>query len=128
MIDENETRWCDRAFLNGPDYHSDSSIHYSVTVDEKYGGLEGCIHVRDCDKKIHLELDGENEDDFENTEDKIDTMIKILKEAKKDFRRAYKHNQKVKVRIAEKKKLDDSLESAQKPCESSQKVLDTGSG
>jgi len=79
----------DRAFLNKPGYHGDASIGYRMRVSNN-GYFEGYINFRDCSQDISIELDVHNDDWYENTCEKVDAMLRILRQVKKDLPAARK--------------------------------------
>jgi hypothetical protein len=80
-----------RAFLNNKGFHTDASVSYSLEVTGgSYCHFDGDIRFRDCDKVVMLELNGHSEKWMENSERKIDTIIDMLREAKRELRKARK--------------------------------------
>jgi hypothetical protein len=76
-----------REFLNREGFHEDASLTYHFTVDDR-GYFSGNISVRDCGEAIHLELNVHDDDWVENSEYKIETMIRLLQSAKRDMKKA----------------------------------------
>lgn len=80
-----------RAFLNNKGFHTDASVSYSLEVTGgSYYHFDGDIRFRDCDKVVSLELNGHSDEWMENSERKIDTIIDVLREAKRELRKARK--------------------------------------
>jgi len=77
----------ERAFLNQDGFHEDASLSYTFTVSDR-GYFDGEIVVRDCGEGVRLSIDAHNEEYLKNSRYKLDTMIEILKAAKKDLTRA----------------------------------------
>jgi hypothetical protein len=84
-----EIRYGDRQFLNLEGFHEDASISYCFTVGEN-GYFNGGINIRDCGENICLEIDVHSDDWMENSEFKVDTLIRLLRAAKQDMRKARK--------------------------------------
>lgn len=85
----------DRQFLNLPGFHTDASVSYLITVDEN-GYFSGTISIRDCSETVHLEFDVHSDDWLANSVHKMDTLINVLRSAKRDLRAAHKALKKVK--------------------------------
>ena len=92
-----------RAFLNRPGFHGDASIGYYLRVDEN-GWLSGYLNIRDCSQDVSLELNVHDDEWYDNTKEKLDLMISILKDAKKNLPAARRALAKAK---AEKKNNED---------------------
>lgn len=92
----------DREFLNLAGFHEDASFSYNMEVD-KYGYFHGYINVRDCGENISLELNVHNDEWTKNSEFKIDTMIRLLRAAKRDLKRARQEMKKIKKAKAKEK-------------------------
>lgn len=86
----------DRAFLNHPGFHEDASIAWRLTVSDS-GYFSGDISIRDCGENICLELNVHSEEWYENSVDKVDTLIAHLREIKKQLPRARKALEKAKA-------------------------------
>lgn len=75
-----------KAFLNRDGFHSDATIFcsfdfwYRGEARIKPSGHSGEIRIRDCSSTVVLSLgvDNEGDDSYENSIEKIDTMIKEL--------------------------------------------------
>lgn len=80
----------DRAFLNSPSFHTEASMAYDVYIsqDDHSIGARGEIRIRDCHSSVNIELDFHSDEWMKNSEQKIDTMISLLKRAKIDMRKA----------------------------------------
>jgi len=95
-----------RAFLNHAGFHEDAAFGYALEIGDR-GYFEGVISIRDCSNSITLELNVHSDEWVENSEFKIDTMIRLLREAKRDLRKA----RKVYERIQKKKTKEKANET-----------------
>ena len=86
-----------REFLNKKGFHGDASMSWTMSICEK-GYFEGCVHIRDCDNQVHLELDIHTEEWYENSVEKIDKMIKLLQEVRLALPRAKKVQREAKAK------------------------------
>lgn len=90
----------DRAFLNRPGFHGDASIGYDISIsqhaDDHDPWSEAGINIRDCDSSIRIDISIHNDENLQNTIEKIDTLIAILRGAKRDTRAARKEFLKLK--------------------------------
>lgn len=91
-----------REFLNRPGFHEDATLSYNLSIGSG-GYFSGSINVRDCGENICLELSVHTDEWMENSEFKIDTMIRLLRDAKKDLRLARRAWKKI-TKAAKKKK------------------------
>lgn len=83
-----------RAFLNKPNFHEDASLSWHMSVEGTY--FDGSISIRDCSENVRLELDVHNDEWYENSIFKINTMISLLQEAKEYLPKARKALEKAK--------------------------------
>ena len=89
------TRLYEKRFLNSDGFHSIGAIGYNVSTSD-YGSLDGEIQISDCSRTVFIDLsdsfgmftndyDEDNKAERENNLRKIDTMINVLQNCKKDF-------------------------------------------
>jgi len=84
-----------RAFLNRDGFHEDASLSWTFTVSDT-GYFHGDLCVRDCDRNINLEINIHDDKWYENSKHKLDTMIALLQEARKNLPKARKALKKAK--------------------------------
>lgn len=116
MSYSNKIHYARREWLNFPGKVGDASI--SVVIDEhSYGGstptLGGNVEIRDCVRKITLELDfrGDTSDaeggDYDNTLHKLDKMISVLTETREKVQELRSRAEKLERERKENKEDDD---------------------
>lgn len=71
-----------RALLNLPGHHSTAAIVAEIQPGTSFS----YINISDCSRQISIECPTGDEDDFENTMHKVNTMIDVLS----SYRRALK--------------------------------------
>lgn len=79
-------RFYRREFLNLEGHHSHAHIIAASPKDRAYGS----VSLMDCSEVINLSLEWRDEDEYENTLHKLDTLIDILKDFKKSIQKSYK--------------------------------------
>lgn len=85
--------WGNSSTLNKPGFHSVSAIAYRVTVSKGYGSKKwwtsGSLQISDCTRAIELDLDASTKEQLENSMYKLDTIIQMCEQAKKDIQTAH---------------------------------------
>lgn len=104
MENKNKLIFSKREFLNLPGHHSMANI---VTDIRKYSGneekgerwIEIHVGIADCDRKITLAFDYENEEDRKNSLHKVDTLINTLTEFREALEKELKYQSRLERRF-----------------------------
>ena len=71
-----------RAFLNKEGYHSNASLVATIT-DSEYGvGFYSTYKLTDCNRSVELSIDLDDLDEYDNTIEKLDHILKITQDFK----------------------------------------------
>lgn len=80
-----------RKFVNGYGYHTLGSIGVFADPPNSWG-ITAYILVQDCTRVVTLDLDISDWDDLDNAMLKIDTMIEVLTDGRKQLKKFAKKN------------------------------------
>jgi len=92
-------RWVKKVFLNRDKFNELAAIGYSIYISRGYTTkkaryVNGTLRITDCDRKIELDLGASTLAEYENTLDKLNRIITICEQAKKDLKKARKQMKK----------------------------------
>lgn len=85
--------WGNSRVLNKPGFHSVAAIAYRVSISKGYGSKKwwtsGSLQISDCTRVIELDLDSTTAPQLDNSLHKLDTIIEMCEQAKKDLQKAH---------------------------------------
>lgn len=78
-------------FLNKSWFHSDASVFSQIEVSQSNNFVECYISfkIRDCDRTVNLSFTAMNDNEFKNSNYKIDKLIKHLSVFKENINKAH---------------------------------------
>jgi len=87
--------WGKAKFLNKPGFHSVAAISYKIELEkvlrsDDHESPFGSVTISNCNRSIELDISAENDQAYENSLYKLDTLIEVLQAARKDHKRAWK--------------------------------------
>jgi hypothetical protein len=99
--------FCRKDFLNRDYLGEDASIFSNIVIYDS-GYSDGTLKIRDCDKTVRLDLDVRDDNQYDNTLHKINTMIEHLDDLKNFLVSKREYVQRV-VEESKKKKDNDNI-------------------
>lgn len=102
------------ALLNLPSNHSIAAISFNVEVYAERSWSDGGVQISDCSRSINLDLSFESEEQHKNALYKLDTLIRVLQEAREAVESAEPIRAEAAKRLAKKRKKKENKEEQKK--------------